>query len=97
MKEIDAPLAESYVIAVLNKDHSDRLFLMFDPYRNRLTWSRLYRPAVLYSSVPQAQETLAEVHAGEHPQLLDESAAIDPQTLCLLKTEITFRTEAVAG
>jgi hypothetical protein len=91
MKQIDSALAVTYAIAVLTTDHADRMFLMHDPYRNRLVWSRTYRPAVMYATVDHARATLREIEDGGHAHLLEASAGIDPATMAVLETTIQFQ------
>jgi hypothetical protein len=90
-KAIDSPLATSYCIAILAADHSDRLFLSHDQYRNRLAWSRLYRPGIVYPSVEAAQEIVAEIMAHEHPLLTEPSANVDLSSLRILQCQIGYR------
>jgi hypothetical protein len=89
-KLIDSPLQVSFAIAVLTKNHADRTFVSFDQYRNRLTWSRLYRPAVVYPTKQEALAALAEITAGRHAQLTDRAVDVDLATLAILETHINF-------
>ena len=89
-KNIDSPLVASYAIAVLTEDHGDRMFVALDQYRNRLVWSRKYRPAVVYDSEDKALMAMQDISGGGQPQLADEKAGVDLATLCVLETSITF-------
>ncbi len=90
-KKIDSPLLASYAIAVLTEDHGDRMFVALDQYRNRLVWSRKYRPAVVYDSEDKAFMAMQDISGGGHPHLADEKAGVDLATMCVLKTSISFR------
>ncbi len=90
-KPIDSPLVTSYTIAVLTQDYTDRMFVALDQYRNRLVWSRKYRPAVVYETQEKAVIVMDEIKGGHHPQLIEEKAGVDLSTMCVLETNITFR------
>lgn len=90
-KRIDSPLAASYAIAVLTEDHGDRMFVALDQYRNKLVWSRKYRPAVVYDSADKALMAVQDISGGGHPHLADEKAGVDLATMCVLETSIAFR------
>ena len=89
-KKIDSPLLASYAIAVLTEDHGDRMFVALDQYRNRLVWSRKYRPAMVYDSAERALMAMQDISGGGQPHLADEKAGVDLATLCVLETSIAF-------
>ena len=90
-KQIDSPLMTSYTIAVLTSGHGDRMFIAWDQYRNKLIWSRKYRPAVVYETVEKAVAVMNEIIAGEHPGMTEEKAGVDVSTMCVLETDIRFK------
>ncbi|MGH8583338.1 MAG: hypothetical protein ACREWG_11250 [Gammaproteobacteria bacterium] len=90
MKAIDSPLMRSYTVAVLTRDHSDRMFIALDPYQNDLVWSRQYRAAFVYDSEDKALKTLQEIGAGHYPVLTHDPAGVDLLTLRVLETRIGF-------
>lgn len=89
-KKIDSPLLVSYAIAVLTEDHGDRMFVALDQYRNRLVWSRKYRPAVVYDNEDKALTAMQEISGGGHPHLSNAKAGVDLATMCVLETSIAF-------
>ncbi len=90
MKAIDSPLMRSYTVAVLTRDHGDRMFIALDPYQNHLVWSRQYRAAFVYDSEDKALRTVQEIGAGRYPALTHDTAGVDLLTLRALETRISF-------
>lgn len=96
-KHTDSPLLTSYTIAVLTQDHTDRMFVALDQYRNRLTWSRKYRPAVVYDTEQKAVDTMDEIVGGRFPHMSKDNVAVDLSTICVLQTKITFKVVRTAS